>query len=520
MVVQRRAERVSFPSFQTEFGLQAHFLHTKRRGARSRSKKLLRTLHAILHGVLMKKAELIIAGILVPVDYLMLLAAGLAAYALRFQTGLDFSYQIPLPEFMSIVALVAAVWVIIFAFTGLYSLRGTRRITEEVRRVFLGCSAGALAVVTLIFFQRELFSSRFIMLSAYALAVVFVLAARLVVLLIERQLFRRGVGVHRVVLVGEGRISRLLDAEFSHNKNLGFLPVGRFTRFTPTEWTQAEQLSQLDELIQTDPDLPKDDTRRMLDFCREHHLEFRYAADIFDAQSSRIEIRPIAGVPVIEIKRTPLDGWGKIVKRMGDVVAATILIVLTSPIMLLAALAILIENGRPIIFLNQRVGQAGTLFEAMKFRSMKKEFSIGKQFSNTPQALEFEQKLIQEKSIKAGPVYKIKDDPRVTRVGKFIRRTSIDELPQFFNVLKGEMSLVGPRPHQPREVEKYSSHHKEVLAIKPGVTGMAQVSGRSDLDFDDEVRLDTYYIENWSLWFDVWILLKTPFSLLKKRQAL
>ncbi|MEK7540393.1 MAG: sugar transferase [Patescibacteria group bacterium] len=471
----------------------------------------------------MKKAELIIAAILVPVDYLMLIAAGLAAYGLRFQTGLGYSYQIPLPEFMSIVALVAGVWLVVFAFSGMYSLRGTRRISEEVRRIFLGCSAGALAVVTLIFFQRELFSSRFIILSAYVLAVVFVMVARLLVLFIQRHLFARGVGAHKVVLVGEGRVARLLDQEFSHNSGLGFHPVARFVRFSEEEWKAVEKLSDMsgvDELIQTDPDLSKDDTRRMMDYCREHHLEFRYAADIFDAQSSRIEIRPIAGVPVIEIKRTPLDGWGKIVKRGVDLLGSIVLILLTSPIMLLAALAILIESGRPVIFLNQRVGQAGRLFDAMKLRSMKKELSIGKQFSNTPQALEFEQQLIQEKSIKEGPVYKIKDDPRVTKLGRCIRATSIDELPQFFNVFMGHMSLVGPRPHQPREVEKYSKRHKEVLAIKPGVTGMAQVSGRSDLDFDDEVRLDTYYIENWSLWFDLWILLKTPFSLFRKRKAL
>lgn len=468
----------------------------------------------------MKKAELIIAAILVPVDYAMLLLAGFVAYSLRFWTGLEFSYQIPFSDFMSIVALVASVWLVIFALSGMYSLRGTRRITEELRRVVLGCSAGALAIVTLIFFQRELFSSRFIILSAYVLAIVFVLTARLLMLFIQRHLFQQGIGVHRVVLVGEGRVSRLLDQEFTSNLALGFQPVKRFSRFTELEWAEAQHISQLDELIQTDPDLPKDDTRRMMDFAREHHLEFRYAADIFDAQSSRIEIRPIAGVPVIEIKRTPLDGWGKIVKRGADVVGSLVLLTVTSPIMLITAIAILLESGKPIIFLNERVGQAGKLFQALKFRSMKQEFSIGKQFKNSDKNLQLEQQLIQEKSIKAGPLYKIQDDPRITRVGKFIRKTSIDELPQFFNVLKGQMSLIGPRPHQPREVEKYAKHHKEVLAIKPGVTGMAQISGRSDLDFEDEVRLDTYYIENWSLWFDLWILLKTPFTLLKKRRAI
>lgn len=468
----------------------------------------------------MKKIELVIAAVLVPIDYVMVLLAGLLAYALRFRTGLGYSYQIPLSEFMSIVALVAAGWIIFFAVAGMYSLRGTRRITEELRRVFFGVSAGALGVVTLIFFQRELFSSRFIILSAYVIAFVLVTTARLLALYIQRQLFSRGIGTHNIILVGEDRVSRLLKKEFEGNTGLGFQPVAQFAHFTEAEWLQAEQLQRVDELIQTDADLPKEEVRRMLDFCREHHLVFRYAADIFDAQSSRIEVRPIAGIPIIEIKRTPLDGWGKIVKRGVDVLGSLMLILLFSPILFITALLIVLETGRPVIFLNTRVGQAGRHFELFKFRSMRKEVSIGKQFYNQDTALAYEEKLIQEKSIKNGPVYKIKDDPRVTRVGQLLRRFSFDELPQFFNVLGGQMSLVGPRPHQPREVEKYSKRHKEVLAIKPGISGMAQVSGRSDLSFEDEVRLDTYYIENWSLWLDVWIILKTPRAMLQRRSAL
>jgi lipopolysaccharide/colanic/teichoic acid biosynthesis glycosyltransferase len=144
--------------------------------------------------------------------------------------------------------------------------------------------------------------------------------------------------------------------------------------------------------------------------------------------------------------------------------------------------------------------------------------SIGPQFQDSMKKnLELEQKLIKEKSIKEGPVYKIANDPRITPIGNFIRRWSIDELPQFFNVLQGNMSIIGPRPHQPREVEKYTPEQKSVLAIKPGITGMAQISGRSDLSFEDEVRLDTWYIENWSIWLDLYILLKTPLAVFKRK---
>ena len=151
---------------------------------------------------------------------------------------------------------------------------------------------------------------------------------------------------------------------------------------------------------------------------------------------------------------------------------------------------------------------------------MKLDYCTGFQNPNREEALELEKELIQKQSIRKGPLYKIKNDPRKTRVGRIIEALSIDELPQLFNVLKGDMGLVGPRPHQPREVEKYEMWQKRTLSIKPGMTGLAQISGRSDLSFTDEARLDIYYIENWSLWMDIEILFKTFFVLLKKRKNL
>jgi exopolysaccharide biosynthesis polyprenyl glycosylphosphotransferase len=222
---------------------------------------------------------------------------------------------------------------------------------------------------------------------------------------------------------------------------------------------------------------------------------------------------------VLQVKRTPLDGWGRIAKRLFDLVVSFLLLIFASPFLLVIAIALMIEDGWPVFFVNDRVGERGRAFRLFKLRSMYRKFSIGPQFGKQKEALKLEQKLIKEKSIKEGPVYKIADDPRVTRVGTFLRRWSIDELPQFINVLKGDMSLVGPRPHQPREVEKYLPHHRRVLAIKPGITGMAQISGRSDLEFEDEVRLDAWYIENWSPLLDLYILLKTPWAVLKKKGA-
>ena len=163
------------------------------------------------------------------------------------------------------------------------------------------------------------------------------------------------------------------------------------------------------------------------------------------------------------------------------------------------------------------MGGDGKLFPVYKFRYMKKELCTDPHTEEGKKALEYENKLIAENSIRKGPLYKIKNDPRKTRVGAFIEKYSIDELPQLFNVLQGDMSLVGPRPHQKREIEKYNEYHRRLLTIKPGITGMAQISGRSDLQFEDEYKLDVFYIENWSLLLDIQICLKTVLVLFRRR---
>jgi lipopolysaccharide/colanic/teichoic acid biosynthesis glycosyltransferase len=236
-------------------------------------------------------------------------------------------------------------------------------------------------------------------------------------------------------------------------------------------------------------------------------------------QASNFEVGIFLGEPLIEIKNTSLDGWGKILKRIFDIVGAIVGIIIFGIPMLLATIAVWLDSGFPIIFKNERVGHKGG-FDLYKFRYMKNKYCHGKQYSeeHNKKALRFLEKLIEKQSIKKGPLYKIKNDPRKTKVGTFLEKYSVDELPQFFNVLKGEMSLVGPRPHQPLEVEKYQDYAKRVLTIKPGITGMAQVSGRSDLSFEDEVRLDIFYIENWSMWGDIVIILKTIPALLWSRK--
>lgn len=471
----------------------------------------------------MKRTELFFAGILVPLDYLMLMAAAMTAYVLRFGSQITeiqpVLFEIPFETYTKMALLVSAIWLIFFAWAGLYTIRGTRKLVDEVRRIFLACSTGVLAIVIIFFFERDFFSSRFIILAAYGFAVLYVTIARVIVIYIERALFRKGYGVHNVILIGKHHISNVIANELGNRKTLGLHVKAQFDSFSDA--TKKKILSLLerghiDEIIQTNPNATKEEAEQMYEFCDEYHITFKYAAALFDAQSSNISIQPIAGIPIVEVQQTKLDGWGKIAKRLFDIIGSFILIVLTSPIMLVTAIAILLDSGRPIFYSQnedkkktQRIGRHGKPFFYFKFRSM----VPGQHYKRYNE-------LAKQDVRKDSPLVKIKDDPRITRVGKFIRRFSIDELAEFFLVFKGDMSLVGPRPHLPEEVAQYQKHHKRVLNMKPGITGLAQISGRSDLDFEEEVRLDTFYMENWALWLDLVILIKTPFILFRRRNAL
>jgi len=472
----------------------------------------------------MKRAELFFSFLLVPLDFLAIILAGISAYYLRF-TAIATEirpviFSLPFGQYFNILLLIALAWLVIFALAGLYNIKGSRRLTEEVYRVILACSTGLVLIVVLIFIFRELFSSRFIVLAGWLLAIVYISFARVIVRLIQRLLLSYGVGVHKLVLVGNSSTTDILIHEFSTRKDLGFEIVKRLKNFSleaEQELAEFVKTNEIDEIMQSDPNLSKAEVLRLFDFADENHLTFKYAADLLGAKVLKTEVSEIAGLPVVEVKETPLDGWGRILKRIFDMIGSLFFIILFSPIMLLAAIIIKADSPGPVIYKNKRVAKNGA-FKLFKFRSMINQYCVGDDYGSAA-ALELEKKLIQEKNTKTGPVYKISGDPRLTGVGKFIRRWSIDELPQFFNVLYGNLSLVGPRPHQPREVAKYERHHKKVLTVKPGLTGLAQISGRSDLSFEDEVKLDSYYIENWSLKLDLSILLRTPLAIIKGRRA-
>src|SRR5690606_3908743 len=221
----------------------------------------------------------------------------------------------------------------------------------------------------------------------------------------------------------------------------------------------------------------------------------------------RVRINEVAGLALIEVKDARISGWNYAVKRAMDVVIATTVLTLAAPLMLLIAIAIKLDSPGPILFGQERVGKNGRRFTLYKFRSMCKD------------AEEKKAELLAAASPKDGLLFKLKDDPRVTRVGRILRRTSLDELPQFFNVLVGEMSVVGPRPQVPSEVAAYEDWHYQRLMVTPGLTGLWQVNGRSNLTFDEMVKLDLYYAEHWSPWLDIKLILRTIPAVLLGRGA-
>lgn len=472
----------------------------------------------------MKKSELFFAALLVPVDFLMIIFAAAMAYWLRFTPGIieikPVLFEFSFSSYLRVASLIAPFFLLIFALQGLYSLKTTRTFWREFLQVAFSISVGMTLVIIAIFLQREWFSSRFIILSAWLLSVIFITLARYAVNLTQKILLvYSGIGMHRFVAIGKSGYCSTVCEEYRKNPGHGYKIISQEAAIDIDALRQIHKDKGIDEILVCDPDISMVDLREASDFCHRNRIEFKFVPAILQSVSTSFEVKTLFDEPVIAIKNTPLDGWGKIAKRIFDIVGSLFGIIITSPIMLAAAIAIKLDSRGPIIFKNERVGHDGN-FNVYKFRYMKFENCVGEQNPDRQQALELEEELIAHQSVRRGPLYKIKNDPRKTRVGRLIEPLSIDELPQLFNVLKGDMSLVGPRPHQPREVDKYEIWQKRTLSIKPGVTGLAQISGRSDLNFSDEARLDIFYIENWSLWMDIEILFKTFFVLLKKRKNL
>lgn len=279
----------------------------------------------------------------------------------------------------------------------------------------------------------------------------------------------------------------------------------------PTEFVLPSEFDDQNiqnyEILVAVGNFEKEVLQELFEKVRFHGIRFFHISEGLFLEDVVYQPEMIQNIIALEYTHSKLDGWSLILKRIFDLVGSTIGIILLSPLLLLISIIIKIDSRGPVIYKSQRVGKGEKLFTFLKFRTMYREMSV---WYGGEAAEKMYEKLIQsDANTRKGILPKIDNDPRVTRVGKFLRKTSLDELPQLFSVWIGTMSLIGPRPHLPKEVEQYQAWQKRLLSIKPGITGYAQVFGRDSLDFTEEAKLDLYYIQNWSLWLDIYVLFTT-----------
>ena len=458
----------------------------------------------------MKKSELVFNVLQLPVDFLMIIIAGLAAYFLRFHPDLvglrPVIFNLSLEQYFGLVIFIAPIFIVSFALIGLYSFHTVRHFWREIPQIIIGVSAGFMVIILTAFMYQELFSSRFIFIVAWILAIILVIIGRFLVRNLQKwAVGKYQFGIHRLVILGSNGTARAIAKGVKKDPGSGYQLIRKLKNFSIKELENIVEDPGVDEIILCSMEMEKDKIFDLLNFCQNHHIDFKFIPNLFQVQVSHLEMRTFNGVPLVELKRTPLDGWGKIIKRAIDIFGSAFGLIILSPLFLILALAIKLDSAGPVFAKLKRISR-GRVFYLYKFRSMIKN------------AEELKKDLLQYNE-RTGPLFKMKNDPRVTRVGKFIRRTRLDEFAQLINVFRGEMSLVGPRPHELEEVAQYKKHHKKLLMIKPGITGLAQVNGSSDLDFEKEVKLDTYYIENWSLFLDIQILFKTLVIFVKGDRA-
>jgi exopolysaccharide biosynthesis polyprenyl glycosylphosphotransferase len=426
-------------------------------------------------------------------------------------------------QYKLISILVALLIVLIYSFFGLYSISRKKNLWTTFVRLSVGIFMVLLPLMMIYLFNDNtklnllngLSVSRFILATGGFFILYCVIMGRIFYWLFERILNKFGIGKVGVAIVGSGDNEVVMHLQDRYNVR----EVYNFHELNESVYDQLVELinaNQIEEIYLYSKHNPFE--VRLASIAERRKVQFLFVPTGFNQFSAFAKEPMIINQELfLNVRHTRLDGWQVVLKRLFDIVFSLLFLTLFSWVYLLIALAIKLDSKGSIFYMNERMGPNGKIFKLLKFRRFKQEFCTS---VNNPQAMKAEAALIKKKNMRGeGPLYKIKDDPRMTRVGKFLEKTSLDELPQFFNVLFGDISVVGPRPHQPREVEKYESHHFKVLNIKPGITGYAQVNGRSDLSFEKEVFYDTYYVEHWSFWLDIYIILKTPFTVLFNRHS-
>lgn len=419
-------------------------------------------------------------------------------------TDSNFSHLIALS-----LPLIGAVWLALVQSFGGYQLRHQRAGATEYKRVVMAAftTAGAVGITSYLL-KAEFPRGLYIVL--FTAGTVGLITARFARRQVMHAIHRQGALLTPVMVAGDsGHVDAIANV-LRRETWLGYRVVGAVTSDRadqtpaglPVLGTTSDTVDVISQhgiatvIFAEGAFASPADFRRMAWELEEHEVQMIVVPALTDISAQRLDVRPVAGLPLVDVDRPQAIEAARWIKRTGDVIGSAFLLLLIAPVMGLVALAIKLEDGGPVMFRQTRVGLKGQTFECLKFRSM---------------CIDAEARLaaLMAQNEGAGPLFKMTHDPRITRVGRFIRRFSLDELPQLWNALRGDMSLVGPRPALPAEVAQYDSDTRRRLDVRPGLTGLWQVSGRSNLSWDDTVRLDLYYVDNWSMVQDLMILAKT-----------
>ncbi len=436
--------------------------------------------------------------------------------------------EIPALTFATISLSIAPLWIVVFASLGLYKEAVYGRRIPEIGRLLIGSFIGILLVIGYEFLSNEpIFPARLVpvyaLLSSFSLLVLM----RSILWQVRKAMFRYGWWVNNVMIIGSNEATKDLATILSDTRTSGYNIVAIIgaqssapKQFAGKHFSDLNQgLSSISRLnvhtiVQTR--LYKDETKNfhIANAARQKHVAYKFVPSeaTFTSGTPRIEL--FHYFPVISIHQTPLLGWGRIAKRVFDFAVSLVAITILSPLLVLIAILIVITNPGPILFTQKRLSRYGRSVPTYKFRSMKHGMSgrdPRKVFAEIGKPELYEQ-WVNNRA-------KVDNDPRITKVGAFLRATSLDELPQLFNVLRGDLSLVGPRAIPEVELDPFEKEKPLLLSVKSGITGLAQVSGRSDISMEERIRLDLFYVQSWSFWLDVRILLKTVWVVFGKLGA-
>jgi exopolysaccharide biosynthesis polyprenyl glycosylphosphotransferase len=467
---------------------------------------------------MLKRNARVIEASLRSLDVAGLAAAFPAAYAIRARLGDGFPELLPLDRHWPLLAEALLLWIGVAAVVKVYEAYRRRPLTTEILRLAKALFVVGVGVAALGYAQKQ-DASRLLVAIYFALSFLTLSANRVVIRFIARSVRRRGYNTRRYAVAGSSPLAREIVRTMSAHPEWGFEFAGfvvdgpppdaldhRKILGTLDELERVLKAAVLDEVIFVVPRERLSAIEEMVLACEERGVSARVCMDLFATRIATREVEDLDGIPLLSLSTVPNDVFALAAKRAIDLVLSAAALLVLSPLLLATAIAIKLDSPGPVLFRQRRMGVNGREFMLLKFRSMYRD-------------AEARLEALLARNEASGPVFKIRDDPRVTRVGRFIRRTSIDELPQFWNVLSGEMSIVGPRPPIPSEVEKYQRRHLRRLSVKPGITCTWQVSGRSSIGFDRWMELDLHYIDNWSLWQDVKILARTIPAVLTGRGA-